>query len=417
MRRIGYLIPEFPGQTHIFFWRERQELQKLGIEPELVSTRRPPTGLVSHDWSDVAIRQTKYLFPPTASDMVSAAVVIAKAMPSGWARCIASIASAEKHSNSTLWGLRGRLLVLAVMGARLAGLAKSRGWTHLHCHSCADAANVALFAHLFSGIPYSMTLHGPLSYFGPNQREKWRHASLVLTVTKLLRSEVERELAGALPLSMHVAPMGVDTNRFRRQKPFEPWQGQGTLHLFSCGRLNVGKGHQDLIKAVGLLRQTGIDARLVIAGEDDAGGTGFRAKLESEIERQGLKSSVLLLGAVNEGRIVQELEEAHVFCLASHEEAIGVATMEAMAMSVPVVVTCVGGVAELVQDGKNGLFVPAQQHGALAVAIQKVAEDPTLARQLGQCGRQTVEMQFRSNRSAEILAKHIEERGDVSYER
>jgi hypothetical protein len=38
---IGYLIPEFPGQTHIFFWREIQELRQLGIQPELVSTQPP----------------------------------------------------------------------------------------------------------------------------------------------------------------------------------------------------------------------------------------------------------------------------------------------------------------------------------------------------------------------------------------
>jgi len=39
--RIGYFIPEFPGQTHIFFWQERQVLEELGIEADLVSTHRP----------------------------------------------------------------------------------------------------------------------------------------------------------------------------------------------------------------------------------------------------------------------------------------------------------------------------------------------------------------------------------------
>src|ERR1700730_12784325 len=47
--RIAYLIPEFPSQTHIFFWRERTALRKIDIATYLVSTRRPPKAVISHD--------------------------------------------------------------------------------------------------------------------------------------------------------------------------------------------------------------------------------------------------------------------------------------------------------------------------------------------------------------------------------
>jgi hypothetical protein len=47
--KIGYLVPEFPGQTHIFLWRERQALEELDIESDWVSTRCPPTGIISHE--------------------------------------------------------------------------------------------------------------------------------------------------------------------------------------------------------------------------------------------------------------------------------------------------------------------------------------------------------------------------------
>ena len=40
--RIGYLVPQFPGQTHIFFWREIAEMEKRGVTPVLFSTRPPP---------------------------------------------------------------------------------------------------------------------------------------------------------------------------------------------------------------------------------------------------------------------------------------------------------------------------------------------------------------------------------------
>ena len=61
--RIGYLVPEFPGQTHTFFWREVNALEAKGIEVDFVSTRRPPSGLISHAWAALAIQRTVYLAP------------------------------------------------------------------------------------------------------------------------------------------------------------------------------------------------------------------------------------------------------------------------------------------------------------------------------------------------------------------
>ena len=59
--QIGYLIPQFPSQTHIFFWRELLALKESGVEADLISTRRPPQGIVSHTWSQEAAQRTVYL--------------------------------------------------------------------------------------------------------------------------------------------------------------------------------------------------------------------------------------------------------------------------------------------------------------------------------------------------------------------
>ena len=53
-QKLGYLVPQFPGQTHIFFWREIAALEAMGVAPVLFSTRRPPPGLIAHDWSQAA---------------------------------------------------------------------------------------------------------------------------------------------------------------------------------------------------------------------------------------------------------------------------------------------------------------------------------------------------------------------------
>ncbi len=403
MPKIGYFIPEFPGQTHNFVWRELAALQARGLEPELVSTRRPPRKLLSHSWAYEAMARTVYLAPPGPRDLATAVGELVRAAPAGWGRCAASIARTEDLPVAR----RLRLVALAVMGGRLAALARARGWTHIHAHSCAETADVAMFASLLSGLPYSLTLHGPLSDYGPNQREKWRHARFAVVITRKLRREVQEALLGSLPPSIEIAPMGVELDSFTRRAAYEPWTGQGPLRIFSCGRLNPCKGHLDLIRAVEILRARGIDARLSIAGEDEAGGTTYRRVLEARIAEKNLSSASVLLGAVSEERVRDELERAHVFALASLREALGVATMEAMAMRAPVIVTGVGGVPELVDDGVNGLLVQPERPTELADKIEVVARDPALARRLGEAGRRKVESGFDSGRSADVLARHL----------
>lgn len=52
-RAIGYLLPEFPGQTHIFWWREMNALTRMGIDIDIVSTRRPLSKPMSHKYISI----------------------------------------------------------------------------------------------------------------------------------------------------------------------------------------------------------------------------------------------------------------------------------------------------------------------------------------------------------------------------
>lgn len=400
---IGYFIPEFPGQTHIFFWRERKKLQALGIQPELVSTRRPLQRLVAHTWSQSAARETAYLFPPAAGLVAGALAELLRAGPRAWLRCLRGIASAEAA------GVPGRLrlMVLLFLGAELAGLARRRGWRHVHVHSCADTANIAMFASLLSGISYSLTLHGGLHDYGPNQKNKWRHAAFGVVITKKLKAELEALLAGFLPPALALAPMGVDMEALQRSQPYEPWPGAGTFNIFSCGRLNPCKGHDDAVRALALLRSRGIDARLTIAGQDDTAGCAYRKMLDTLIGELQLEGCVRLLGAVAEDVVRQGLEASHAFVLASLHEPLGVAIMEAMAMGLPVVVTREGGVPELVQHEADGLLVDARAPEQIAAALARLAGDPALATRLGAAGRQTVAGRFHSGVSACAIAEGV----------
>ena len=394
--RLGYLIPQFPGQTHIFFWRELEALQARGVQPVLLSTRPPPPGLISHEWSAEATARTTYLGRMDPAAALGGLV----RLPPG------DLLSASRGEPRTFL----RDMAMSIPAARrLVDHARREGIDHVHAHSCGRAALIAALAFRMGGPRYSLTLHGPLEDYGPGQRYKWRHAAFATIITEKLRAEAEAELAGYLPPRIAVQAMGVDTGRLSRDTPWQPPVPGQPLRIMSCGRLNQVKGHQDLLQAIRMLRDAGHDARLVIAGEDDAGGTGYRRVIEARIAELDLDDAVTLLGAVSEGEVRRHLLEAHVFALASWHEPLGVALMEAMSCEVPTIGTAAGGVAELIRDGQDGILVPPRDPPAMVDAILRLAGDPDLARRLGQAGRERIVSGFGAEAGAETLIRLVAE--------
>lgn len=401
---IGYLIPEFPGQTHNFFWRERHALRELGVDTQLISTRRPPRGIVAASWAEQAQAETAYLFPLSLAEAARTLFLLLTAGPGAWYRCAAIVAGAPGMRLKQ----RLRLAGLLPFAAKLALLARRQGWRHVHVHSCADAANLALLASQLAPCSYSLTLHGRLAGYGPNQARKWSHAAFAIAITQTLREELNHSIGGHLPERLEIAPMGVDVDNFARVTPYVPFDGTGELALFACGRLNPGKGYAYLLQALALVRGQGLAARLTIAGEDEQGGTGYRRELERQIAELGLGEAVTLLGAVAEETVRAHLERAHLFVLASLDEALGVVLMEAMAMGVPVIASDVGGVAELVRDGVDGRLIPPRDAAALADALRALTDDPELARRFSQTARARIVDGFSHRRSARVMARLLD---------
>ena len=92
--------------------------------------------------------------------------------------------------------------------------------------------------------------------------------------------------------------------------------------------------------------------------------------------------------------VTQLYSHAAVFCCPSVYEPFGLINLEAMACETPVVASAVGGILEVVEDGKTGLLVPPASPAALAAALTRVLGNPALARAMGQAGRRRVEEQF-----------------------
>jgi glycosyltransferase involved in cell wall biosynthesis len=394
--RIAYLVPEFPGQTHIFFWREMAALTRRGIETRLVSTRRPPNGLISHTWAAEAGAKTVYVGEMGVREALSATVEFARCGPTGWFRSI--IAAVSSCSAKKI----PRNLALILCAARFAGIMRREKLSHIHAHSCGDSALLAMLTNRLSGVPYSLTLHGPLNDYGDQQNIKFRHAAFAIAITRTLQESIREKLGSDAPAKIGVVPMGVDPAAFSRKTPFLPWDG-GPLLLFSCGRLNFVKGHQELIESVALIRLRGIDARLSIAGEDDLGGAGFRSTLTALIDKLDLRKEVTLLGAVSEHRVFEELQRAHLFVLASHSEPLGVAIMEALSCGVPVISTNAGGVPDLIDHERDGYLVEPKSAVAIANAVSSLIKRPALQQQFSTAGRNKIIEKFHSNVSATEL--------------
>lgn len=400
-RKIGIFIPEFPGQTHSFFWREIKALQQHhGYDPQVISTRLPPQK-VSHEWVKEA--EADYLYPIAFTALLMATLKVVLRLPGLLIQQdVRDIMRSPKY-----WAL-------LTMAAHLGRICKREKIGHLHVHSCANAALVAALCHRMDDVSYSLVLHGPITDYGPHQAFKWRQANFVFVITEKLQSEME-ELLPEAANKMQIVPMGVDTERFAPSE--SPTEAPPPFNWFSCARLNRIKGFETLLEAVAILAETHPDLRfnLNIAGEDESGGSGYRKTLEKIIADRALYERVRLLGAVTQSDVLSQLHNAHGFVLASLHEPLGVAYMEAMACGLPVVGTNAGGVTELITHQADGLLVAAEDANSLADAMYKIMTDADLRRELGIRARHKVQENFGSRRSADALSAALIGNGQSGF--
>jgi glycosyltransferase involved in cell wall biosynthesis len=126
--------------------------------------------------------------------------------------------------------------------------------------------------------------------------------------------------------------------------------------------------------------------------------------LQQQIDGLGLQERVHLRGAAQPEEVVNALEDAHIFVLPSLSEGISVAAMEAMAMELPVIATCVNGMPELVEHEISGLLVEPADSGQLAEAIDRYRHDADFALRVGRCAREKVRSEFTADTEYEKLA-------------
>ncbi len=171
--------------------------------------------------------------------------------------------------------------------------------------------------------------------------------------------------------------------------------GLGTDFVVGCvGRIKlVRKGQEVLVKAAAVLKARGLHPKVLIVGSVFPGNEDNLRSLKELILDSGLQESVILTGELAE--VKAAYAAMNVLVLPSAQpEPLGDVIIEAMAMSVPVIATSIGGPPEVVQDGVTGFLVPPSDPEALADKIELLMKDPKLAQRLGQAGPNRVRERF-----------------------
>ena len=165
------------------------------------------------------------------------------------------------------------------------------------------------------------------------------------------------------------------------------WLPHGSPVVGNVAALVPHKGQRYLIDAAHLVVQQVPDARFVILGEGE-----LREHLEKQVREHHLEKHVLLPGFRTD--VLGCIKGFDLFAMSSVTEGLGTSLLDAMACARPIVATRAGGIPEIVEDGVNGLLVPARDHHALAEAIVRALKDTDLRRQMGDAGFARVTERF-----------------------
>lgn len=201
---------------------------------------------------------------------------------------------------------------------------------------------------------------------------------IALSAVELLAGQgIDRE-------RLHYIPNGVDLEAWRERA--EPPPGSTIL---CSARFVPRKRQDDLVMAGAELKRRGVPFRVELAGT----GPTLPA-IRRLVHEAGLDDEVEFLGALPAEQLRERLARAAVMCLPSLWEGIPAATLEAMALGVPVVSTDAPGTRDVIEDGRTGLLATPKDPQGLADRLQLVLEDPRRARSLAEAARRQVEREY-----------------------
>ena len=278
-------------------------------------------------------------------------------------------------------------------------LAHRNNFTIVHCHILQNHHSIAaiLAKWLFKKkVVIKVAATGPLS--DVCMAKKSLLGVLFLNIVKradtiiALCAQAEQELVDTgFPKNRIVRiPNGVDTSLF---KP-DPEVSRLLANLLFIGRLDYMKGVDILLKSIASSHTGDNQISCSIVGDGP-----FKKTLQQLACELDIADKVIFAGACT--NVLPYLQKASCFVLPSRSEGMPNVLLEAMACEVPIIATSVGGIPDIIKDGRNGLLIPPDDVQALSLALATLLQDRDLADRLGKQARMDVEEHFSIDKVAD----------------
>jgi glycosyltransferase involved in cell wall biosynthesis len=391
---VVYVLRTYPEPSETFIRREIEGLVRVGIPVSIVAMERVATAAPPDESGSGGRAAVHFLRDAPESGSRAGPGPAALARLTG--AVAGDIAHLRAHPRRTARCLR--LAAYAIRGSRRI----STGCRRLHAHFANDAAALARYLSVLTRVPYAITAHAYDIYQDPFLLK--RNLASAMKVFTVSRSNV-RHLRSTYDIEPEdrcsVLHCGIDLERFPYRDPEPP---RRPARLLCVARLIPKKGHAVLIRAMQALRQDGVPARLVVAGEGP-----LDRSLRALVSELGLESSVEFLGGVPVDRVRALMLDSDVVVLASRvaddgdRDGLPVVLIEAASLGTPVVATDVSGIPELVTE-ENGWLTPPDRPDLLAAVLRSAIDEPHASRvDRARRARRTVEEQFDVAQQIETL--------------
>jgi alpha-maltose-1-phosphate synthase len=291
----------------------------------------------------------------------------------------------------------------------IAAALEGRELVHSHTWYAGLAGHVAKLLH---GVPHVVTAHSlePLRPWKAEQlgggyalsswaeRTAIEAADAVIAVSGAMREDILACYPALDPAAVHVVHNGIDTRLYRPDHGTDALTRHGIdparPYVLFVGRITRQKGVPHLLRAVRDI-DPGVQVVLCAGAPDTAEIDREFRELFEELSR--VRAGVFWIPQMlPRPEVIQLLTRAAVFVCPSVYEPLGIVNLEAMACGTPVVASRVGGIPEVVDDGRTGLLVDVDDafEQGLARALDTVLGDPEAARRMGEAGRRRVAGEF-----------------------
>ncbi len=393
--RVGYLLKKFPRLSETFVLGEILRLEDLGTEL-VVLARRSPDDEPHHAAFARLRAPIEYLPPSSELDPWQQLFTDATAD----AELFARLGSAVKPLAQD-----GVVRLHKLVAEALWVLRRSRelGLEHLHVHFATESAIVAWIVACLGGPTYSITAHAKDIYRSTVASKLLSRlvegSRFTVTVCDANVAHLHSLLGPSARTNVRRLYNGIDLEDFAwSTAERQPQQ------VLAVGRLVKKKGFDTLLGAMALLAARGSSARLRILGDGEE-----RGGLIAQCEHLGLQDRVELVGAVDQAEVRASMNSSTVLALPcriaddGNRDALPTVLLEALAVGLPVVSTPVTGVPEILDGGRCGRLVQADDPEALADALEALLEDAEERERFAERGRAHVEAHFNGRDAARQL--------------